>query len=211
MATAIIQFDDRPAESLAPFVELVRRNQRYAAAHGYDHLFIDEIDLDIPMFWVKPFLVADLLATRYDTVLWLDTDAVVHNLTRTVESLFTDAAAMVFSPDNPLWQSTFNAGVFACNKPALPILREWCDRYPKEQWLKNERGEWKCLHEQWAGPAFEQGAFVESILPKYAETGLLKSLPWTTLQSPLPTEDAFSLHFSAYFKWNIELYLAANA
>ena len=187
----------------------MQRNRNYAAAHGYAYYHVDKIDLDLPIFWVKPFLVAHYLDRGYDTVLWLDTDAVIHDLGRRVEALFVGDEGFVYAPDNPIWNSPFNAGVFACKRHALPMLREWCSLYPRDDWFRNARGEWKCRHEQWAGPAYEQGAFVPTILPKYQDGGLLKSLPWETLQSPLPTGQSFSLHFPAYFKWNIPVYLAA--
>jgi hypothetical protein len=210
LATAIIQYDDRSPEKLQDFRWLIDRNARYAQSHGYDHDFVSCVDnMKLPPFWMKPFIVRDLLTSSYDTVLWLDTDAVIHDMNRSIDSLFDNTAAMVFSPDLPVWNAPFNAGVFACKKTALPILDDWCALFRREIW-EDENGEPEFQGGEYAGRDFEQGAFSHDILPKYRDSGLLLCLPWTRLQSPIPTEDSFTLHFMANYRFNIPIYQASR-
>lgn len=187
---------------------LLQRNRAYAAAHGYAYHHIGKIDLDLPVFWIKPFLLAHFLHTTYDTILWLDTDAVVHDIDRRIEDFFVGDEGLVYSQDLPVWPAPFNAGVFACRKHALPLFQEWCGLFPQDQWMKDEHGKWQCLHEEWAGPAYEQGAFSQIILPKYKDGPLLREVSWKVLQNPFPTPESFTLHFMATFKVNVPIYLA---
>jgi hypothetical protein len=208
MKIAVVQFDDRPLEALAHLGPLIHQNARYAARHGYEYTLVTRHGMDIPPFWAKTQIVLFYLRSGYDAVLWLDTDAVVHDLSIPFTRFFSEDAAFVFSPDNPVWRSPFNAGVFMCKGPhALKIMEEWAALYNPSQWEKVGQ-EWRCRDPRWAGPEYEQGSFAIHLLPKYAESGLLKILGWDILQSPFPLQNAFTLHFAGYFKTNIAVYTA---
>jgi len=203
---AVVQFDTRPPEKLGELMALVRRNREYAVRHGYDHHFIDRAPFDLPVYWQKPSLCRRFLEAGYDLVLWLDTDAVAHDLDGRVEKLFVGDETMVAAGDNPLWSSPFNAGVFAIRGPrGLALMERWAALFAGTAWTRTETA-WIC-REEWAGPDFEQGAFSRHLAPQLTKAGALRLLDWSILQAPFPLPGAFSLHFAGVFKANIPAYL----
>jgi hypothetical protein len=206
---AIVQFDDRSDQELGPMRHLVARNAAYAAERGYSHAFIRNHDNDVPVFWHKVSLIERTLAEGFEYVAWLDTDAVVHDFSLAIESLFAGPEMMVFSGDLPIYPVPlpFNAGVFFCRGAgARGLMREWRALYPAELWRK-QAGEWNFPDHVWAGPAYEQGCFAEKLLPKYAPTPALRALSWKRLQSPYPLPESLTLHFANMFRSNCILYL----
>ncbi|PZP48762.1 MAG: hypothetical protein DI595_15135 [Agrobacterium fabrum] len=209
MKIAIVQFDSRPPDALGFLAPLILRNSHYAEQHGYEHFFVSRLGMDIPPFWAKPHVVMFYLKSGYDIVLWLDTDAVVHDLAMPVTRFFVGDEVFIYASDNPVWRSPFNAGVFICKGiVALDLMLEWAALYQPDQWEKHEN-DWRCRDARWAGPAYEQGSFAIKILPKYGQSGLFKQLPWEVLQSPFPVDNSFTLHFAERFKANIRVYCAA--
>jgi hypothetical protein len=205
---AIVQFDDRSDEALGPLIHLVRRNQAYAQSHGYDHVFIRRHDNERPVFWQKVGLIERQLES-HDHVAWLDTDAVMHDFQFSIENLFAGPEAMIFSGDLPIYPAPlpFNAGVFFCrSEKARALMREWRALYPASLWRKTD-GEWNFKEHVWAGPAYEQGSFVEKLYPKYVGTPLFRELSWRQLQSPYPIPGSLTLHFANMFRANCYLYL----
>jgi len=206
MRVAIIQFDNRPLAQLGLMPFLIQRNREYAARHGYDHLFLDRPLVDLPAYWQKPHFCRRFLAGGYDIVAWLDTDAVVHDLDRRIETLFEGDEAMVGAGDNPFWDAPFNAGVFVARRPGgIELMDRWTALFPGARWTRTPTA-WVC-EEDWAGPAFEQGAFNLHLVEKAAQSGELRLADWRTLQSPFPVDGAFTLHFAGAFKANLPAYL----
>lgn len=209
MKIAIVQFDSRPLDALGILAPLIVRNSHYAEQQGYEHFFVNRLGVDIPPFWAKPLVVTSYLRSGYDIVLWLDTDAVVHDLSVPVTRFFVGEEVFIYASDNPYWRSPFNAGVFICKGIlALELMLEWAALYRPDQWEKHGE-QWRCRDARWAGPAYEQGSFVINILPKYGQSVLFKQLPWQVLQSPFPLDNSFTLHFAERFKANIGVYCAA--
>lgn len=205
--TAIVQFDNRSSQGLGQLINLASINRRYSIQQGYHHFFINRFGIDIPPYWVKCMLVYQLLNQGFEVVMWMDTDAVVHNLEIRIEEMIEPSRAMAFSGDTPQWQGRFNAGVFICQGPqGKTLMREWISLYPANLWSKID-GNWVCKDEEWAGRAYEQGAFIHSIIPRFLDSGLLQTHPWETLQSPYPLAESFTLHFSRGFTLNTTIYL----
>jgi hypothetical protein len=208
MKIVIVQFDDRDVKELGVMQYLILRNAAYAKKHNYDHVFLQSINADIPPFWAKVFLASAYMAAGYDMVVWLDSDAVIHDDSKTLEEFFAGEQAFGYAPDNPLWGGPFNAGVFFCKgASAKELLTAWMSHYNPSMWEKID-GKWRCKSPAWSGPEYEQGAFIEKILPAYADTGLLKKYDWEEIQSPYPLANSFILHFaSIVYKYNIPIYL----
>ena len=210
MRIALVQFDNRPFDQMGLLPFLLQRNKAYAGRHGYAYHFVRERPVDLPVYWLKPHLVAERLAAGFDAVVWLDTDAVVHDRDRRVEILLEGGEAMVAAGDNPFWPSPFNAGVFAARGEAgLALLRRWSDLFAGTPW-RREGDAWRC-DEEWAGAAFEQGAFVAHLLDDARASGQIRLLDWKVLQGPFPTPDSFALHFAGGFKCNLPAYLDLTA
>lgn len=207
MKVCVVQFDNRPAQDLGGMALLVHRNRDYAARHRYDYRFLNKAYYDLPVYWQKPSICRRLLEAGYDKVLWLDTDAVVHDPDRRIEDVFQGDEVMVGAGDNPYWTSPFNAGVFLVRgSGGQDVMARWAGLFPAERWTRTESA-WTC-EEEWAGPAYEQGAFNAGLLPELTASGALKLVDWRTLQSPFPIDGAFALHFAGPFKANLPAYLS---
>lgn len=206
MKVAVIQFDNRPFDKLGLMPFLLQRNKAYAAAHGYGYHFIAKQTVDVPVYWLKPHLVAQYLEAGYDAVAWIDTDAVFHDLDRRIEPFLETGEAMVGAGDNPFWSSPLNTGVFfAQGASGLALMRRWSALFAKTGWRRTETT-WIC-DDEWAGTSFEQGAFVEHLLDDALVLGEVRLLDWRVLQAPFPVEGAFTLHFAGEFKRNLPAYL----
>jgi len=207
---ALIQFDDRSDQALGPLLHLVRRNADYCAGHGYVHAFIRSHDNEVPVFWHKVSLIERFLAD-HEFVAWLDTDAVVHDFSFDIERLFYGPEMMIFSGDLPIYPVPlkFNAGIFLCRGAAAArLMAEWRALYPARVWRKTA-GLWNFQEHVWAGPAYEQGSFAETLYPRYAGTPAIRELSWRQLQSPYPLPESLTLHFANMFRPNAILYLNA--
>lgn len=207
---AIVQFDNRNDQDLGMLEGLIARNSDYANMHGYHHAFERHAGKDVPVYWYKVDLIEKYLASGFDIVAWLDSDAVIHDLTISIDSLFEDNEAFVFSSDLPIWKSVspFNAGVFFCKGEfARELMQEWRSLFPAHLWEK-KGNEWICKDDRWAGPAYEQGTFAEKLLPKYRSSPAFKQVSWKMLQSPYPLKESFTLHFATRFRINCVLYLS---
>lgn len=206
---AILQYDDRTDPQLGPLRVLVARNEEYAARQGYTHIFVRAPEKDLPAHWLKVHLIDKYLNSGFDIVAWLDTDAVVHDWTLTIPALFEGEAAFVYAAEPPIWPrvSPFNAGVFFCKGDfARALMREWLALYPAPLWKKQD-GQWNYKDHLWAGPAYEQGAFVEQLLPRHAGHPAMRALSWRRLQSPFPLRESLTLHFTNALRANAMVYL----
>lgn len=207
---AIVQFDNRSDADLHPLDLLIARNALYCRKHGYHHAFLRSHDRDIPVYWLKCHLMEEFLSAGFDIAVWLDTDAVIHDLEIPIESFFDGREIFVYSGDVPIWENTspFNAGVFFCKGgQCRELMQDWLSHYPADSWEKRDNG-WVCKDAVWAGPAYEQGCFVNHVLPRYRSTPLFKPLSWKVLQSPYPLDESFTLHFTRLMRGNSYVYLA---
>jgi hypothetical protein len=122
----------------------------------------------------KVAAVRDVLQLRYPTsgvervfsggALWLDSDAVVVDAARPVDSLFGNhvGRSFLYAADPEPVLSTgaggdFNAGVWLVrNTPGgREVMESWLAQFHPEQWTRGADGKWStnCM---WAGPAYEQ-------------------------------------------------------
>jgi hypothetical protein len=171
----IVQFDNRAESELGAFIDLANQNSECAKKYNYEYVFVKSINLKISPYWTKVFIVEHYLKYGYDIVMWLDTDAVIHNFDVKINELFTENEVFIFAPDSPPWHGPFNAGVFICKGiRGQELMKEWMSYYPSDLWFESN-GKWHCKSDKWSDSAYEQGAFYLNLLPKYIESGLLKS------------------------------------
>jgi len=190
---AIIQYDDRKLTDVDK--GLINRVAHYAKKWGHEHILKTSGYEDISPYWRKVFLAKDILNTgNYKGVVWLDTDATVYNMDKDLNSLIEEGKHFYKSADNTPGNKRFCAGVwFVLNTDiGKEILSKWTEGYKPDKWKKNGNGKWKGDGE-WAGTSFEQGSFMETILPTYENS--LKHYDDTFLQALEPRPDAFILHF----------------
>lgn len=207
MKVAIVQYDNRNEHDLGAMGGLIKINANYAKKHGYEHIFYQDVYLNVPPYWAKVFAVLDAINRGFDIVLWLDSDAVVHDFEKTVESFFEGPEVFIYSSDCGIWPEFFNAGIFFVKKEAKRVVEEWAGLYDESLWVKEPEW-WRHCQGRWAGEAFEQGTFTEHIIPKYEN--VLKKIDWQTIQSPYPTDKSFIVHFAGKFRENAIMYVHLN-
>jgi len=200
---AMVQYDDR---ILDPEIQIfVARNKEYCDKHGYTYIF-EKKKYDTPPHWIKVKLVQELLRTnKYKGIIWIDTDAVVHNLDKSLDDLLVDEKSFYHSLEADVYGTPFNAGVWMVlnNKMGNEIMDKWMDVYPTSNW-SHKNGKW-VTGGAWAGVKYEQGGFVEYVKPLYPEH--IHVYDWRVFQSYDPHETTFTMHFSGPLKAGVHKYL----
>jgi hypothetical protein len=210
MSYLLLQYDNRKLNKVA--AQFVNTNKKYCAQHNYDYLLITK-EYELPPYWIKVYLIQKLLP-KYKGILWLDTDACIHNSDIRIEDMLIQNKHFYNSPDNKKWKAPFCAGVFFVlnSEIGLRIMKEWMESYHKKDWQKVE-GQWvaKC---KWASSCYEQGSFIENILPKYRDS--IHTFHWRFFQSVYSnlqekySECVFVVHFANKFKREIPDYLKSK-
>jgi hypothetical protein len=193
---AIAQYDDRVLD--AKTRRLVNKNRAYCRKHGYDYVY-EKKKYDLPSWWRKVSMVKRLLESgKYEGVLWLDTDAAVHDENRRLEDLVVEGKSFYYAGEPPKGPFVFNAGVWMVlnDTKGREIIHDWMACYSPKNW-KHAEGRWESSN-SWAGPTYEQGAFIKYILPKFKK--YLRKFPYQVLQSHCPTSETFIVHFMGEFK-----------
>ena len=122
-------------------------------------------------------------------------DATIHDMNRSLNSFVRQGKSFYCAGDTPNWNSRFNAGVWfvLSNHQGRQIMNSWMNLYDSGKWTKETDGSWKTIGE-WAGDTYEQGSFVQTILPRFNTH--IEVLPWQVLQSFIPLPQSFTLHFA---------------
>lgn len=199
---AIVQYDNRPLTD--NFRSLQERNMAYCKKHQYEYIFSND-PYDLPPYWVKVKLVREVLE-RDDIkgVLWLDIDAVVHHMSIPLDMLLIDKKSFYYTPDPTL--ADFNAGIWMVLQTPMgkEIMDAWMTLYTPSTWSYNGH-EWK-TEGVWGGPTYEQGSFIDVILPKYKK--YLCKYPWQLFQNyDYKVPPVFISHFFMNRKLEIPDYL----
>jgi hypothetical protein len=113
-----------------------------------------------------------LLTGKYKAILWLDTDAGIVQLDKTLDSLLEPNYDFYMSGDVygvPKDPHSFNAGVWmVMNTPkGKEIMESWMNTYDSNTWKKNNR-KWM-TNGEWSGSTYEQGSFREKVLPAFLD------------------------------------------
>jgi len=199
---AIVQYDNRSDQDLGAMGDLIKINADYAKKHGYSHTF-DRAVYELPPYWIKVLIVLDALNQGFDIVLWIDSDAVVHDRERKIETFFEGDELFVYSSDCGTWPEVFNAGIFFVKQKGKYLIEEWKALYDENMWFK-EPEYWRHCVGRWAGEAFEQGSFIDNIIPKHEK--VLKKIDWRIIQTPYPIDESFIVHFAGQFRSNSGMY-----
>jgi len=162
---------------------LVKLNKEYAKKHGYDYEFMTT-QYHMPPYWIKVKLTKYFLDKKlpnghqkYKGVMFIDTDAVIVKPEITLDNLtapYKDfiAAADINYKYFPNDQSPFNAGIFIVRNTvkSRELFDTWMKVYEgvKRFWIFN--GTTWHTNGNWAGAFYEQGSFVDQVLPKHGST-----------------------------------------
>jgi hypothetical protein len=215
----VLQYDSRPD---LPHPELRWRNREYCRLHNYSYIF-ETRDTHLAPYWMKVYLCNKYIS-HFDYILWLDSDAAVHNPQITIPEMFPSGRSVVYSINKPEFSTPappapYNAGVFAVRgtEEGKTILADWMSRYPRHLWYK-EAGKWLCTKTKdgnkcaWAGIDYEEGAFLHYIIGNPAYKKDLYAYPTHVMQGHMPVHpDCYVVHFAAFFKKQIPAYVSAYA
>ena len=191
MATYVIQYEDRRDDQLE---ELMSYNIEYCRKQGYIYYRPFE-KIDIPPYWIKVLLVKQIMIAHPDvkTIAWLDSDAVVHDTARRIETLFPADKDFLISYC-PWGGEVLNVGAFyiRVNDTTRQLVNDWWNCYTTANWNK-VGGRWKCSG-PWAGIDYEQGSFNKTVLPRYPE--VVGKYVYTIFDesAAFPKPETFSCH-----------------
>jgi len=203
----IYQYESRKKNDVPNLFALMDLNRRKCINSHIDYKFYDTYHSNIPDYWVKVFLLRDLLMTnQYEYIIWLDSDAVLHNYNTNYFYQILPKCNYLMSFSPCLYNKIFNAGVFIVSRNALQLVNDWCALYDPSRW-QYKMNRWYSDGE-WAGETYEQGAFIKHIIPRYRNN--LLRLPLLIMQGWYPSyiaSDTIFLHFMLDRKINIMNYI----
>ena len=218
----VVQYDNRKRESLGNMKGLIDRNEAICKANPHCSYFFNNTEGNYPPYWEKINTVKNVLETNPECtkVLWLDTDATLHQDVLDVANVNTKA--LTISRDLPEYgHGPFNAGVFIVqnNSKGKEIMSEWMNLYPQTNWSKNKDGKWACTlkHNKpcvWSRNQYEQGAFNTNILNRYKTD--IDHYDWKMINHRCQNDDddndpdAYVCHFSLNYKSSIPKYINRN-
>jgi len=196
----IVQYDNRKVDK--KLQKLVERNKQYAQKHDYEYIF-ETKTYDLPPWWIKVKLVQEkLLTNKYKGILWLDTDATVYNIDKSLYEIILPGKSFYFSPDCPRnGIAPFNAGVWLVinDTNGKNIMDTWIHMYNPADWHISF-GKW-VTSGIWAGSSYEQGAFKDKIIPVY--NSYIHQYDWTFLQSYYISNSKSDI-FTVHFAWDLK-------
>ena len=204
MRFCILQIETRDD----PFLTLLMdRNQAVCKKYGIEYVKKKESDFDVPPYWYKVFDLHKLMLEKpnVDTFMWMDSDTCfVDFIEKTPFSLIQNNPDfnMWISKDSPRWVGEFNAGAFLIrnNDVGSKIMAVWKSYYNPSFWEKSNN-KWVSSG-TWAGPTYEQGAFIEHIIP-LKEEYKINQMPYYIFNEndcSSPNKDAIVYHFAAEYK-----------
>ena len=202
MRIAIVQYETRDNEDLNMLMD---RNRIYAHKHNYDYILRRDPYRDLPPYWAKVRMLQEVFDNNnYDAVLMLDSDACIHDHDTKVEDILNKYPnkSFLYSPDCPVWDGVFNAGVVLVSNPHGPqIIQDWMSLYNPERWtLDDSKATWTCQG-NWAGIDYEQGAFAHHMIEnnEYRLKRYLQEVPSVFFQGPFAKDRYLGPQFSIHF------------
>jgi hypothetical protein len=205
MKLLVLQIENRKDDFL---FSLIQRNKDVATKYGFDHVFLSHGDETIPHYWQKVFALDQLMHERkdIDLFMWLDSDAfIIQWSKKNVFHLVSNDSqnVMWISPDAPKYYASFCAGAFLVrnNSQGRDIIGRWKSLYQPKMWTKHDNGSW-ISNGEFAGPYYEQGAFIEHILPHANELGI-KVLPYyvfNEINCDSPNPASITVHLAGNYK-----------
>lgn len=218
----LVQYDNRPIPD--HYKKLIEINKEYCKKYGYEYIFKSDT-YDLPPWWIKVKICKDLLETdKYSGVMWLDTDAVIYDCSKSLDTFTSDKTIDFFiAKDPPTWGAPINAGVWIVKNTNVGknIMKDWFSYYDKTKWIENKNiqpssetvdyKKWSnplSLHwyidpklseyeRRWAGINFEQGALYEKTMQNPVFKNNMKLLPNIVLSYWIPdkSKGTFTLQF----------------
>ena len=213
MTFLVVQYESRNNKDLR---KLMNRNKQICDTTDKLLYYKGTTDTSLPAYWVKVKLIRNLLLSsdyvHMQGFLWLDSDAVIHDVDGLVNEM-NNTETFMMSGDLPIF-SQFCAGVWFVrnNSEGCEIMKKWYSAY-----VSDCHKHWICRNGVWEikqlifiyslHPGYEQAAFVKYILNKNRYK--IREVPWNFLNTPnMLDRNALTLHFYGHiFKNVISTYL----
>ena len=176
--------EDRSDSLLTLFMN---HNREQCQSSRFEYVFLEKSTANVPPYWGKIVELQRLLADpSRDYVMWLDSDAFLYKFdkARFTQFLNTNSAySMIISGDMPPYTSPFNAGSFIVknDEAGRTIVDTWMSAYHPDKW-SHANGKWTTSG-MWAGPEYEQGAFVANIFYKDEFVPHIKKVHYSVLNN----------------------------
>jgi hypothetical protein len=141
-----------------------------------------------------------------DMVMWLDSDAFFVQFQTmnpfTLVKMYSDYI-MWLSPDAPKYSAPFCAGAFLIKNDTegRKLIRYWRDLYNKDRWVLKD-GRWSTIGD-FAGPDYEQGAFIDNIHQNDLWKHRICTLPYyvfNEVECENPNPLTISIHLAGHYK-----------
>ena len=219
----LVSGDNRTSEDITLIKDL---NQDYCDANGYDFIFYDKEDIDdkyqhkYPPYWWKVAMVYDVMKrSDYDYVMWIDSDACVHDHEVRMERVCPENMIFVMSSDIDIYKlpekinftGEFNAGVWIVrnNNKGKRFMKDWLNMYQSDRWYR-KGDEWTCKYHvlpcMWAGTYYEQGSCYD-LMHSSKYSPYILQLHYNILQGYRnPNEYSYTIHFCGDSKKYIKQY-----
>lgn len=216
----VVSGDNRQNQEIEMLKEI---NQKYCNKNEYDFIFLgksglDKYDKNYPPYWWKVKVVYDImLKSKYDYVMWVDSDACFHDHNVRIESIWQKDKIFIMAKDNEISKvfkdfiGEFNAGVWIVknNFRGRSFMKDWLNLYEKGGWYKRD-DEWICRYYflpcMWAGKYYEQGSCYE-LMHKSEYAPYILQLHCDILQGcKTPNKFSYTLHFCGDNKKYIKKY-----
>lgn len=193
----VIQFDNREFFNDSDFHILIKRNEQYCKKYNFDYMFISSYDNSIPVYWMKVKIITDMLNnnSKYKAIIWMDSDAVFTHTDKYIFDLLNDKS-MYIAHDPPEYGEhglCVGAWIIKNNEIGKQIMNAWLNSYNPSLWKKKENNSWY-TDTNWAGIAYEQGAFNDLVYPKYKD--YIDALPWYVFNNDIKSnEKSYISHY----------------
>ena len=201
---------------------LMNENKQICKVNNIKYLYIKECNNNKPYYWDKIFEIQKIMNTmnNIEYIYWLDSDVVLLNFNKSklINLLNTyNTFTMLITPDQPKWNSVFNAGAFIIknNDKGKEIVNEWATYYNPNVWTYNSGNKTWTTNSVWAGVDYEKGSFIKNILNNEKYKDHIKTISYKILNNNTciinddiindNIDNTISYHFAGDDKYNITI------
>ncbi len=189
----LLTFDNR--KNLDYLIEHNKNINQYCSFHpNVEYEFVSECNTNV--YWCKIYLMLERLKTnKYDYVMWLDSDTIIPDLTKSLQKLFSEYSSSIFISHDNFFppNNALCAGIFVVSNTKIGInfLTDCIDHFEKSNCV-NSKGKLKGLYAQ---SCYEQGVINKFINEKYlTDTTILPPSIFRNENNCEDYSDVFVIH-----------------
>jgi hypothetical protein len=202
----VLQIEDRKDEFLN---SLMQKNRLVCLQNGIEYMHMKSGPPDVAVYWSKVFELDRIMNSRkdIDMIMWLDSDAFFAQFQTMNPFMLVKMHpkyVIWISPDAPpKYHAPFCAGAFLIKNDTegRKLIRYWRDLYNKDRWVLKD-GRWSTIGD-FAGPDYEQGAFIDYMLKNDSWKNRICTLPYyvfNEVECEFPNPLTISIHLAGHYK-----------